>query len=106
MVAGAASLAGRGAGLAVAAAGLSAEQTGLGAGMAGTFHGLERATMGSVRALSEFNGALESIAKAQVTFMRIAVETLQSVGAGAKAKTIVDSFVGAIGLGGKPGHKK
>lgn len=106
MVAGAASLAGRGAGLAVAAAGLSAEQTGLGAGMAGTFHGLERATMGSVRALSEFNGALESIAKAQVTFMRIAVETLQSVGAGAKAKTIVDSFIGAIGLGGKPGHKK
>lgn len=107
MVSGAAQLAGKGAGLAVAAAGISAEQTGLGAGMAGTFHNLERATMGSVRALSEFNAALESIAKAQVTFMRIAVETLQSMGAGAKAKGIVDAMIGAVGLGGgKPGHRK
>lgn len=111
MVAGAAGLAGRGAGLAVAAAGLSAKQTGLGAEMAGTYRNLELAAMGSVTALKEFNGALESIAKAQVTFMRIAVETLQAMGAGSKAKSIVDSMLRGIGLQGdkpkpKPGQKK
>lgn len=108
-VEGGARLAGKGAGLAVTAAGMSAEQTGLGASMAGTFINLERATHGSVRALKEFNGALESIAKAQVAFMALAVESLQAVGAGAKAKGLVDKILGMVGFDPNakpPGHKR